>query len=234
MVRLNMGSRILNLRYIIGLMSVLFISGCAAFNAQDERVTLEAERIGFATEIAALATQDVVERTESAQLAAESDATLAVMNGINQQLVATLQRVITPTPPLDSVQQISGTQAAQFEGRRLFVKTGVSEQVNPQDGCVEGAALTFSVDSPRIYATARAFNIESGTPLMARWFYENELAYEFSFTTERGYDDWCFWFDITPDLVEFKAGSWAVRLYADGFQLEDPIPFTLVETGMTE
>ncbi len=208
------------------------VSGCAAFNGEDARGTLEAERVGFATEIAALATQDTLERTQAAQEVAAGNATLALVNGVNQQLVATLKRVLTPTPPLQAVQQISGTQAAQFEGRRLFVKTGVSAQVNPRDGCVEGAALTFSVDTPRIYATARAFNIEAGTPLMARWFYENELVYEFSFTTERSYDDWCFWFDITPDLVAFKAGSWAVRLYADGFQLEEPMPFSLVETEM--
>jgi len=234
MVRLNMGHKKRRQRVLWVMLSVFAVSGCAAFNAGDARGTLEAERVGFATEIAALATQDTVERTQSAQEVMSGDATLAVINGVNQQLVSTLQRVITPTPPLESAQQISGTQAAQFEGRRLFVKTGVSAQVNPQDGCVEGAALTFGVDTPRIYATARAFNIESGTPLMARWFYENALVYEFSFTTERGYDDWCFWFDITPDLVEFKAGSWAVRLYADGFQLEEPMPFSLVETGMSE
>lgn len=210
------------------------LSGCAAFNAQDARITLDAERVSFATEIAALGTQDVMARTAVISTVTAADATLAAMNGINQQLVSTLQRVVTPTPQLDTVQQIDSTMAAQFEGRRLFVKTGMSATVDAASGCVTGPALTFTTDTPRIYATAQSFNIEAGTPLLSRWFYENELVYEYDFVTQRGYDEWCFWFDITPDLVEFRPGSWSVRLYADGFQLEDPMSFTMIDPAPSD
>lgn len=209
-------------------------SACAAFNTEDTYATLSAERVAFATESVLLREINLIERTEAAATMQAAEATMALSNGVNQQLLATLQRNVTPTPQLESIQQVDARQAAEFEGRRLFFKTGVSDFVNPEDGCVVSPSLTFSVNTPQIYATAQAFNIEVGTPLDARWYYEEELVYEFSFTTTRAYTEWCFWFDITPDLVEFRPGSWSVRLFADGFQLEEPMSFTMVADDTQE
>lgn len=216
------------------LMLALLLSACAAFNAEDMPATMVAERAAFATEAVILNAQDLEARTQAAATVAAAEATIAAVGGVNIQLLATLQRNVTPTPVLDTQQQIDARQAAEFEGRRLFVKTGVGDTVDPNTGCVLTPALSFPVSGRQVYATARAFNIEAGTPLTARWYYENELVYEFEFTTTRGYADWCFWFDIRPDIVEFRPGSWAVRLYADGFQLEEPMPFTMVDDRVPE
>jgi hypothetical protein len=216
------------------LMLAALLSACAAFNAEDVPATMAAERVAFATEAVMISALDLDARTRSAATVAAAEATIAVVSGVNIQLLATLQRNVTPTPVLDTQQQIDARQAAEFEGRRLFVKTGVGDTVDPDTGCILTPSLTFPVSGRQIYATARAFNIEAGTPLSARWYYENELVYEFDFTTTRGYADWCFWFDIRPDIVEFRPGSWSVRLYADGFQLEEPMPFSMIADSMPE
>lgn len=205
----------------------LGLSACAAFDVEDVYGTQEAELIAFSTEAVELATQSALDQQVVERTVIAAEATMVMVRGVNQQLVSTLQSVVTPTPPLETRQQIDVTLAALFEGRRLFVKTGMGREIDA-NGCVVEPIINFTPSDTRLYATARAFNIEAGVPLVARWSYEGTLVYEESFVSPGNFADWCFWFALTPNEAEFAVGAWAVRLFADGFQLEDPISFTII------
>lgn len=206
---------------------VIALSGCAAFNQEDTYATLEVEYNAYATEIVVVNDENQRNIETSNQNIGTAEALIAMERGINLQLVGTLERAVTPTPGLIIDQSLNPTIEAEFSGRRYFQKTGMSLDVQSEDGCVTVPNLSFPVDSERIYATARVQNIESGVPLASKWYYEEELVYEFDFVTDTSHSNWCFYFYIEPDIVEFRPGSWSVRLFADGFQLEGPMPFTM-------
>jgi hypothetical protein len=104
--------------------------------------------------------------------------------------------------------------------------------VRESDGCVEQTQIEFSVDTPRIYATVQAFNIEAGVEMSVAWFYEGTEMLREGWIVPQSASDLCIWFYMDRESVEFLPGSWSVRLFADGFQLEDAMVFSL--TAMDE
>ncbi len=203
------------------------LSACAAFTGDDTEATMAAENVAFSTEAVLLVEADLSQRTQTAATLTAGQATLAAVQGANQQLAATLQGIVTPTPERVVDNTLDGTIVAEFAGQRYFQKTGMTRAVNPGDGCAQVSQATFSTADARIYATARVQNIEAGVSLASEWYYEGEQVYAFDFMTEVPYDEWCFYFYITPDIVEFVPGSWSVRLFADSFQLEDAMTFIM-------
>lgn len=146
---------------------------------------------------------------------------------VNAHLHATMRAVL---PAMTRVAAHGGgapTPEAILQGRRWFIKTGMASWVSDADGCSHTPESEFTPGTERIYATFKAFNIESGTPLSVSWAHEGQTVLEESFHLQRSAGEICLWFFIDPELVEFKPGMWTVQLYADGFPLESPMPFNI-------
>ena len=127
-------------------------------------------------------------------------------------------------------QRVVGNRAPappRTPGRRWFAKTGISRFINPVDGCVVSPQISIAGDADSIYVTWRAWNVRAGLRMSVQWRHEGDLMHEEDFTLERGWQERCFWFSLTPDLAAFAPGSWSVQLYADGAPLETPQSFTL-------
>ncbi len=152
---------------------------------------------------------------------------IAEIQAVNSVLLATVR---AGDPAGGVVVDTIATPVGLDPNRRWFVKTGTSESVSEVDGCVEDPHITFSVDTQQIFATVRAFNIQSGTLMSVQWYYEGNEVWQDSWTVPQNSADLCIWFDIQPSYLEFKPGNWSVRLFADGFQLEDPMAFAMTES----
>jgi len=208
---------------------LLLVSGCEAFSGPDMPATFQAESrlyVAEATAIAVTAQADA-QRVEVTAQAAETK--IAEIQAMNAVLLATAYAGDTSQ---GVVVDTFATPVDLDPNRRWFVKTGVSDRVRDSDGCVEGAHVNFPVDSTQIFATVQAFNIQAGTLMSVQWFYEGSEVWQDSWTVPQNSANLCIWFDIQPSYVEFKPGSWSVRLFADGFQLEDPMSFSMTEPEM--
>lgn len=213
----------------IALLFMMLVTGCSAIGGEDTQGTAVAENASYLTESASINATMRADRASINITAQAAETEVAMIDGVNVQLVRTLERVVTPTPPLTGALEIDPTAAAEFEGERLFVKTGLSSEVDPNTGCVINPRVTFNAQEDRIYATMQVFNIEAGVPLRSEWYFQGELVYDFEFSSDQFYEDWCVWFFIDPTIVDFTPGSWTVRLYGDGFQLEDALAFQIEE-----
>ncbi|MBZ0301509.1 MAG: hypothetical protein K8J31_17310, partial [Anaerolineae bacterium] len=91
-------------------------------------------------------------------------------------------------------------------------------------------------DTLTIYATLKIYNAQSGTQLTAQWEYESSEVYRDSISLSRSASEICVWLSMSQTDVEMRPGSWTVRLFADGTQLESPVAFTIREPDaqMTE
>lgn len=210
------------------------LCSCQAFNRVDTYGTAQAQNYGFETEVAAMTEVAQTQNIAAAATVEAGETSVALINGVNQQLVATLQRQVTPTPQLqiEGIQPLDPTLQAQYEGRRLFVKTGTSTEVNPVDGCVVNPQVFFTEDVTRIYGTLKAFNIEAGVLMRAEWKHEGTPVWEDVWTVDANYGEICIWFYIEPSYVEFIPGAWSVEMFADGFSLEGPMAFSI--QGLTQ
>jgi hypothetical protein len=213
----------------------VFLGGCQAFNQANTAATAQAENTLYASEKMAIAQTSVAQRSSVMATAYAAETRVIEVSNVNRQLLATARAGETPVDREIAGSLALGTPEAAGEGRRWFVKTGVAEQVRESDGCVEDTDVVtrFSPTASRIYATFRAFNIGAGTPLAVAWSYNNEVVWEESFNLAESAAQICLWFYIDPTVVEFTPGSWTVALFADGFQLEQPMAFR-IEDAMTE
>ncbi|MCC6804213.1 MAG: hypothetical protein IT319_15130 [Anaerolineae bacterium] len=152
---------------------------------------------------------------------------VAHRSAINQHLHATLRAVVPATTRVAAHGDAVATPQAITQGRRWFVKTGMASRVNESDGCSHTPESDFNTSTPRIYATLKAYNIESGTPLSASWTHQGQKVHEESFRLDRSAGEICLWFYIDPQTVAFTPGMWTVQLYADGFPLESVMAFNI-------
>ncbi len=213
-------------KWVIVILLVLVVSGCQVLNQPDMPATLQAENMGYVVEATEIA-QTITGRAAEIQLTADASATeIAQMRVVNQVLLATV-RAGDPQGVQGVVANTITTPVGLEAGQRWFVKTGTSARVRSGDGCVEDPRLSFATTAEQIYATVRAFNIQAGVVMSAQWYYEGNPVWEDSWALDRNSADICMWFDITPNNVEFQPGSWSVRLFADGFQLEEAMTFSI-------
>jgi hypothetical protein len=140
----------------------------------------------------------------------------------------TLAIQVTPTPQIQvEVGSIDPTLQSEFEGRRLFVKTGVSTLINTDDGCVITPQSFFSETENRLYGTLKAFNVEPGVLMRAEWRRNGTPVWEDVWTVDQTYAEICIWFFLESADVPFTAGDWSVEMFADGFSLEGPMVFRI-------
>lgn len=187
--------------------------------------TFQAESRMYVAEATAIAQTAQVDTRRVVVTAQAAETKIAEIQSVNLVLLATVR---AGDPVQGVVADTVATPVGLDPTRRWFVKTGTSERVRESDGCVVDPHISFSVDARQIYATVRAFNIQSGTLMSAQWYYEGNEVWRDSWTVPQNAADLCIWFDIQPSYVEFQPGNWSVRLFADGFQLEDPMAFALI------
>ena len=211
--------------WLIG--SALLMVGCQVIDPPDPVATLNAENSTILEEATAIAQAAEDDRMRIESTAADTLTQVAEMSSQNQVLLATV-RASDPVGPRVVAQ--TDTQPVLTPGQRWFSKTGVAAQINEADGCVVGAQIRFSQDTPVIYATMRVFNIESGVQLSAVWAHEGTEMHRESFVLNRGASEICIWFSLESSVIDLLPGNWTVQLYADGARLEQPMQFT-VEAG---
>ena len=204
---------------------MLILSACSALERTDIPGTQIAENIGFSTEVAALSQTAV---GEQATHSAETDALIneaALVNAVNNQLLGTLQAVVTPTMVLiqdDSVELAS--LPSNVRGSRLYVGTGITGIID-NDGCITARTISFDPGIPRIYATMVVYNITAETTMTVEWFRGDELAFSDSWQATQDDAKICVWFDLDPNRVQLLPGEWVVRAYVDGFPVINPMTF---------
>jgi hypothetical protein len=209
------------------LLAAALTGGCSSLGGDDQSAVLQAERLVYDNEATTIAQAIQSQATQVQGTAVAAETYVAQTDGINQQLVATLRAVIPPTEQIASGGMGGGTPQAILEGERWFIKTGTSTSVRDSDGCVVDPTQSFGSDVSRIYATFEAHNIEAGVRLSAEWSYEGRSVWTEGFNLERGSSFICLWFFIDSSEVEMTPGTWSVQLFADGFKLESPMPFTI-------
>lgn len=206
---------------------MLLLGACAALNPDDIPGTQMAENALNSTQIAALS---VTAAAEQATHIAEVDALVteaALVNGVNNQLLGTLQAVITPTPVLvqdDSVEL--GSLPENVQGSRLYVGTGVTDAID-EDGCITVRRTSFDPGVQRIYATLVIYNITVDTVIAIEWYRGDTLVFSDSWVSTEDNSLLCLWFDIDPSRVEFLPGEWRAIAYADNFPAINAMVFTI-------
>lgn len=214
--------------------TALFATSCAVLSQADTPATLAAENAALATEIAVLDAASTLESAEAGVRIAELATGAAHVNGVNAQLVGTLQLVVTPTPRLEgSAFDPSVPPNPDDVNQRLYVNTGVSTEIRSSDGCVVNPRDQFSPFEQRLYATFVAFNLKAGTLFRIEWWWTTtqQLMFSDSWTADSDYGELCVWFYVTQDDVVFQPGSWQARLFVDDAQMTSPQRFEIV-SGM--
>lgn len=195
----------------------------------DINATLRAGDQQIATEAAQLAQTRVYFGTQSAATVDAGQDELAHINSVNAQIFETLAVGSTPTATLAIAQApIEGMMDEFFDQRNYFVKTGLSLSVDPNTGCVQNARSSFehsNIDT--LYMTMIGIGLDTGLEITAEWFREDTLITRDTWTVPQTAPEQCVWFSINITDTDFSPGSWSVTLYADGFQLEEPVPFVI-------
>jgi len=223
---------------------MLVLAACQSFSGTDVQATLQAGDAVYQAQAVAMAETSVVQATQAVGTVVAAETTVAEVNSVNRQLFATLAAGSTPTPPVIEAQAPPSNSAAgvprdesmpademndfQPEGR-FFLKTGISQQVGDDD-CAGPTQTAFDrTEVTQLYATMRALNIDSGTPLRAEWYRNDELVVADDWVVPWSRDEVCLWFVIDREDTDFPVGSWSVQLYADGFELNEPMTFFIEE-----
>lgn len=213
----------------------VFLNGCQAFDRVDTYATAQAQHAGYETEIVGMTEVATAEAALINVTVQAYETAIAHVNGINQQLMRTLAIQVTPTPQIQVASgSVDPTLQSEFEGRRLFVKTGVSTTINSDDGCVINPQFYFSETETRLYGTIKAFNVEPGVLMRAEWRREGTPVWEDVWTVDQTYAEICIWFFLESAEVPFTPGAWSVEMFADGFSLEGPMSFTIESAAGTD
>jgi hypothetical protein len=211
--------------YLVVVLALL-VGGCQALTGDDVPATLQAEAGTYVAEATVIAETAQANRLHVMATADAAATKVADIRAINQVLLATV-RAGDPADARGVVVNPISTPSGLDATQRWFVKTGISQSVSTVDGCVQSPQINFSTDTSHIYATLRAFNIQMGTQMSVAWYFEGNEVWRDSWAVPQNSADLCIWFDIEPSYVDFIPGQWSVRLFADGFQLEDPLSFTM-------
>lgn len=201
--------------------------GCQALGGPNVPATLQAENLGYiaeATSIAQSFNRDAqrVEVTSAAVLTEVAD-----MQRANAELLVTVRAGETPLPQREVLMDSVPIQLEA--GQRWFVKIGTATSIRESDSCITQPQIIFQHGVSRIYAGVRAYNIEAGVRMSASWSHEGEVVFEEAWDLNRGSSNICMWFALDSSQVALTPGAWAVRLFADGFQLEEAMTFTIIE-----
>ncbi len=237
-------ARILPVKLLALCAAAVLLSACQSLGGRGDLLTLEAESIGYAQEATGIRQTVESDRTQVRATAAMAETRIALLNGINQQLVSTLSVIVTPTialvsAPQEALPPSAGTppppdSVPSAGGGVQVIKTGTATAINEADGCILNGTTSFSPDAARIYATAEGRNLTVGTRLGAQWYYNNALRYEYEWTVEEAFAELCIWFFIDPSITPFTAGEWSVQLTVDGSPTDTPTTFRIEDMMMDD
>lgn len=208
---------------------ILLLSACQVLDPPNTAATLQAEGRGYIETATAVQDTAHLQQTQVMATAQAASTRVADTQRINQQLLATVRAGDLVDPNAAARNSVVATAVGIESGQRWFVKTGTTTVVRESDGCVEQTQTRFPIDTPRIYATVHAFNIESGVQMSVAWYYEGTEVLRENWVVPQSSADLCIWFYLEPSTVEFRPGVWSVQLFADGFRLEDAMVFSMVE-----
>jgi hypothetical protein len=204
---------------------LLGLSACQAFTRPDIPATLRAENANFVLEATSIYETALAENSRIEITAIAAAATIARIDNINQQLMATARAVIPPTAQIAGAGISQSTLSASNGGDGTqFVEVGTTSTVNDSDGCAMGLQSEFSLGSGFIYVTTRALNIRAGTLMGVEWWYEGAVAHQENFVVPVDDDNYCIWFNLEP----FSPGSWRVRLYQNETLIEPEVAFIVL------
>ena len=198
------------------------------FRGADVPATLRAENEAYIAEATAIAQTQQARAGEVLAMAQSTATYVAEMGSINQQLAATVRAGSTPTVAraVGEAQQVDGTPRSV-----QFVEVQTASSVRASDSCADVVQTQFTPDTPRIYITARAFNISGGTRMDVEWRHEDQVVWQESWTIPADSGNFCLWFYIDPSMVAFTPGRWTVQLFADGQPAGAAAPFSILEPG---
>ncbi len=232
----------------------ILIGACSALTPEDPAATLQAERDGYIAEATSIAQSAQAQATEVETTAVAAQTYVAVMEGRNQQLLATLRVVLPPTqqivnsggvvtPGLMATQAPGGvvpegTQPATGGdntantsgslGDMQFTQVGTASSVRDSDGCAVSLEYSFPANIRRIYITTRALNVKAGTQMHVEWDYQGQSTHTEDWTVPNDDADFCTWFYIEPTGDQFASGNWSVSLTANGIPVDPPtVDFTI-------
>lgn len=230
----------------------MVVSACGALNPDDPAATLQSQRQGFVDEATSIAQAAEAQSTQVVSTVAAAQTYVALLEGRNRQLVATLQIAFPPTAaivnnegPGTPGQMATPAPLGAFEeatpaassgdtansgaslGDMQFTQVGTASGVRDSDGCASELTNSFASDVQRIYITARALNIQSGTEMRVEWYYEGQMTYTESFVVDNDDNDFCLWFFLAPTDVALSTGNWSVRLLANNQTIEPQVDFTV-------
>lgn len=245
------------LRKIGFLAALTLLSACSTLTPDDPAATLRAEREGYIAEATQIASNILLQQTQSLETVSAVEARLSQVEARNAALLLTLRAAVPPTQQIINDSGIvtpgqvatpappGSTGAANSTaipgdgaplGAMQFLSVATALTVRDSDGCADLAASSFAADVRRIYVTARAQNIAQGTVMRVEWFYEGSATFSESFTVGVNDDDYCLWFYIEPTETVFSPGNWSVQLYTNEQAIQPNVPFTIGDIGdvMTE
>lgn len=240
-------------RYILLLLGLaLLASACSSLTPDDPAATLQVQRAALIAEATSIAQSGQAQSTQVAGTVEAARTYVALLEGRNRQLVATMQVAFPPTQavvdnagpstpgmmetpaPLGSMNNSGNTgdsmdsmdaptQAPDASlGAVQFTQVGTASTVRDSDGCAESLSNSFPANIQRIYITARALNIQQGTEMRVEWLYQGQSTYSESFTVQNDDNDFCLWFFIEPTEAVLSPGNWSVKLYANNQSIDPP------------
>ncbi|MFN8448815.1 MAG: hypothetical protein U0521_09545 [Anaerolineae bacterium] len=237
---------------LIGL--ALLASACSALSPDDPEATLQAQRSGMIAEATSIAQAGQAQSTQVAGTVVAAQTYVALLEGRNRQLVATMQVAFPPTQavisnsgpstpgqmatpaPLGSISDSGGASDAPTAmpdsggslGSARFTQVGTASSVRDSDGCADSLTNTFPADVQQVFITTRALNIQRGTEMRVEWYYQGQMTYSESYTVPADDDDFCLWFFLAPSDTVLSPGNWSVKLFANNQSVDPPqVDFTV-------
>jgi hypothetical protein len=236
---------------LVGMALVVSASGCSAFTPENPAATLQAQRSAMIDEATSIAQAAQVQGTQVVATSVAAQTYVALMEGRNRQLIATMQVAFPPTQaviqdlgPSTPGQMATPAPPGSFEeatpppqdnsetsggsiGNSSFTQVGTAASVRDSDGCADQLSTSFPADVQLIYITTRALNVIGGTQMRVEWFFEGQLAYSEGYTIPADDDDFCMWFSLVPTSGSLSSGSWSVTMFANDQAVAPPANFTV-------
>lgn len=244
------------LRLFAGAFLGLTAGACGGLNADNPAATMQAERAGYVSEATSIAQAAEAQYTQVSGTVVAAETYTALMEGRNEQLLATLQIAVPPTqaivnngvagtPGMNPTPAPAGgnvleatsastpaggdsSSVATTLGDTEFTQVATASSVRSSDDCADQLTTTFPADASVIYITTRVLNARAGIQMRVEWYYGSEISYTEQYTIPRDDDDFCMWFSLVPNETLLSPGNWSVMLYANDQSVEPAqIDFTV-------
>lgn len=209
----------------------VLLGACQVLNAPNLPATLSAQNTAYVAEATAIPLSLGQTSVAIARTAVAAETSVAEINSINRQLIATA-KVISPSTlvPQAAVAPVNaGNGQTANSTATSFTDTAVTSRKRDSDGCADGTQSQFPVDTPIIYAITRATSINSGAVVSVEWKYQGQVVSSGSYTASRDETNFCIWFPLDPANVPFTPGSWSVQFEFNGNVVEPTLFFNIGE-----